>query len=52
MKGLVTRSKKKLETSFGEFSLLRPDIPDRTKHRLAEEILESRKKVEKNLAQM
>ena len=32
--------------------MFRPDVPDRTKHKLAEEILESRKKVEKNLAQL
>ena len=51
-KGLVTRSIKKLESSCGEFSLLRPDIPELTKHRLASEIQESRKKVEKNLTQM
>ena len=50
-KGLVTRSIKKLEASCEEFSS-RQDIPDRTKNRLATEILESRKKVEKNLAQM
>ena len=50
-KGLVTRSIKKLEASCEEFSN-RQDIPDRTKNRLATEILESRKKVEKNLAQM
>ena len=51
-KGLVTRSIKKLEASCGEFSLLRPDSPELTKHRLASEIQEIRKKVEKNLTQM
>ena len=51
-KGLVTRSRKKLEASCGECLPLRPDIPELTKHRLAPEIQESRRKVEKNLTQM
>ena len=32
--------------------MLRPDVPELTKHRLASEIQESRKKVTKNLTQM
>jgi phage shock protein A len=51
-KGMVTRSIKKLESSCGEFSSLRTDIPELTKHRLATEIQENRKKVEKNLTQL
>ena len=46
-KGLVTRSIKKLETSCNEFSLLRTDVPELTRHRLALEIQESRMKVAK-----
>ena len=51
-KGLVTRSIKKLETSFNELLLLREDAPELTRQRLASEIQESRKKAEKHLAQM
>ena len=51
-KGLVTRSIKKLETSCNELLLLREDAPELTRQRLASEIQESRKKVEKHLAQM
>ena len=51
-KGMVTRSIKKLESSCGEFSSLRTDIPELTKHRLDTEIQENRKKVEKNLTQL
>ena len=51
-KGLVTRSIKKLETSCNEFFLLREDAPELTRQRLALQIQESRKKVEKHLAQM
>ena len=43
-KGLVTHSIKKLEETCEEFSN-RQDIPDRTKNRLAEEILKSRKRL-------
>ena len=51
-KGLVTRSIKKLESSCNELLQLREEAPELTKQRLASEIQESRKKVEKHLAQM
>ena len=50
-KGLVTRSIKKLETSCNEFFLLREDAPELTRQRLASEIQENRKKVDKHLTQ-
>ena len=48
-KGLVTRSINKLESACVELTRKQDDIPDRTKNRLAEEILDNRQKVEKNL---
>ena len=51
-KGLVTRSIKKLESSCNELLQLREEAPELTKQRLASKIQESRKKVEKHLAQM
>ena len=51
-KGLVTRSLKKLESACDELTRRQEDIPDRTKNRLAEEILNNRQKVEKNLVGM
>ena len=51
-KGFVTRSIKKLESSCNELLQLKEEAPELTKQRLASEIQESRKKVEKHLAQM
>ena len=51
-KGVVTRSIKKLESACEELTRKLEDIPDRTKKRLAEEILDNREKVEKNLVGM
>ena len=51
-KGLVNRSIKKLESSCNELFQLKEEAPELTKQRLASEIQESRKKVEKHLAQM
>ena len=48
-KGLVTRSINKLESACVELTRKQDDIPDRTKNRLAEEIIDNRQKVEKNL---
>ena len=49
-KGVATRSIKKLESACEELTQKLEDIPERTKIRLAEEILDIREKVEKNLA--
>ena len=46
-KGVVTRSIKKLESACEELTRKLEDIPERTKIRLAEEILDNREKVEK-----
>ena len=51
-KGVVTRSIKKLESACEELTRKLEDIPERTKIRLAEEILDNREKVEKNLVGM
>ena len=51
-KGVVTLSIKKLESACEELTWKLEDIPERTKIRLAEEILDNREKVEKNLVGM
>ena len=51
-KGLVTRSINKLESACVELTRKQDDIPERTKNRLAEEILDNRQKAEKNLLGM